>query len=332
MKELIKKLTDITSPSGNEDLIREAIREEIKEYCDDLKIDRLGNLIAFKHGGGAKIQFAAHMDEIGVIVTYIDDQGFLRFSNVGGLSPFQLLGQRVRFTDGTLGVFGLEKLEQMKDWTLNKMYIDIGATSKEEAEEKVAVGEFGGIIQDFADLGRRVAAKSMDNRVGCAVLIEALKRVQSPRNDLYCTFTVQEEVGLRGAKTSAFAIEPDLGIAVDVTLTGDTPEAEKMAVGLGKGVAIKVKDQSLIAHRRVKELLVRLAKEKKIPYQLEVLTRGGTDSGAIHLTRAGVPSGVISIPTRYVHSPSELIDLEDVEAAVQLVVAVMETPCDPENL
>lgn len=326
MKELIKKLTDITSPSGQEDRIREAITEEIKDYCDDLRVDRLGNLIAFKRGGGAKIQFAAHMDEIGVIITYIDDQGFLRFSNVGGLSPFLLLGQRVRFANGVVGVFGMEKLEQMKDLTLNKMYIDIGATSKAEAEQKMAVGDFGGIIQDFADLGRRVAAKSLDNRVGCAVLIEALKQVQSPKNDLYCTFTVQEEVGLRGAKTSAFAIEPDLGIAVDVTLTGDTPEAEKMAVSLGKGAAIKVKDQSVIAHRKVKEHLVKLAEEKRIPYQLEVLTRGGTDSGAIHLSRAGVPSGVISIPTRYVHSPSEMVDLDDVEAAVQLVVAAMETP------
>src|SRR5690554_1356356 len=330
MKELLKKLTGVTAPSGNEEEIRAAIAEEIREYCNELQTDRLGNLIAIKKGGGAKIQFAAHMDEIGVIVTYIDDQGFLRFSNVGGLSPFLLVGERVRFTNGAMGVFGREKMEKPSDLTIEKMYIDLGVSSKAEAEQKVEIGDFGGILRDFTDLGQRVVGKSLDNRVGCAALIEALKRVKNPKNDLYCTFTVQEEVGIRGAKTSAFGIDPDLGIAVDVTLTGDTPEAPKMAVGLGKGTAIKIKDQSVITHRKVKEHLVKLVENFNIPYQLEVLTRGGTDSGAIHLTRAGVPSGVVSIPARYVHSPSEMVDLGDVEAAVRLLVAVMETEIAPD--
>ncbi|NLY90590.1 MAG: M42 family metallopeptidase, partial [Firmicutes bacterium] len=191
---------------------------------------------------------------------------------------------------------------------------------------KVGVGEMAAFDHSFVDLGERVVAKALDDRVGCAVLIEALKQVRNPQNDLYCTFTVQEEVGLRGAKTSAFGIEPDLAIALDVTGTGDTPEAPKLAMKLGAGAAIKVKDLSLITHPRVKDLLTELAEKNNIPYQFEVLPFGGTDAGAIHLTKAGIPAGVISIPCRYLHSPSEMVDLNDVEAAVRLVVAAMEHP------
>lgn len=328
MKALLKRLTDSCSPAGNESEIQRVIQEEVKGYVDEIRKDHLGNLIAVKRGGGKKIQLAAHMDEIGVIITFIDEKGFLRFSNIGGLSPYILLGQRARFTNGLIGVFGAEKLDSIKDLRIDKMFIDIGASSKEEAEEKVSVGMSASIFHEFSDLGERVAAKALDNRVGCLVLIEALKRVKAPKNDLFCVFTVQEEVGLRGAKTSAFGIDPDLGIAIDVTLTGDTPEAPKMAVALGKGVAIKVKDLSVITHAGVKEHLVKLAKEHSVPYQLEVLTWGGTDAGAIHLTRSGVPSGAISIPCRYVHTPSEMVDLSDVEAAIRLLTLVMESEID----
>jgi endoglucanase len=162
----------------------------------------------------------------------------------------------------------------------------------------------------------------MDDRVGCAVLVEALRRMGQPKNTVFFVFTTQEEVGLRGARTAAFGLDPDLGIALDVTLTGDMPEARRMAVSLGKGAAVKVKDSSLIAHPKVKDLLVDLCEAKGIPYQMEVLERGGTDAGAIHLTKEGVPSGTISIPTRYVHSPSEMVDLGDVQACVNLVLAV----------
>lgn len=324
MKELIRKLTTISSPSGREEQIRNIIREEIKNYCDEVKEDTLGNLIAIKRGGETKIQFAAHMDEIGMIVTDIDEKGFLRFGNVGGVSPHRLFGQRARFQNGTIGVFGAEKIDNIKDLTLDKLYLDIGASSEKEAKEKVSIGDIATYYHEFSDLGERVIAKSLDNRIGCAVLIEAMKRVTNPQNDLFCTFTVQEEVGLRGARTSAFGIEPDLGIAIDVTSTGDTPECERMAVKLGQGAAIKIKDRSLITHPQVRDLLTTLSEENSIPHQFEVLPFGGTDSGAIHLTRAGVPAGVISIPCRYVHSPSEMIDLKDVEAAVRLAVAVME--------
>jgi endoglucanase len=294
MKDLVKRLTAISSPSGFEDEIREAIKSEIKDYCDEIRVDALGNLIAVRRGTGPKIQFAAHMDEIGMIATDIDEKGFVRFSNVGGVSPHRLFGQRVRFTNGVAGTIGMEKLDDIKELNLDKLFIDIGATSKESARELVSIGDCATYLHGFDDLGQRIVAKAMDNRIGCAVLMEALRRTELCQSEVYCT-------------------------------TGDTPEARRMAVSLGKGTAVKVKDQSVIAHPKVKQLLVDLAERNGVPHQLEVLTAGGTDSGAIHLTRDGVPSGVISIPCRYIHSPSEMVDMGDVEASVKLVSLVMST-------
>ena len=325
MKTVIRQLTEAFGPSGYETEVTELIKTMVEKHADEVKTDVLGNLIAIKNGSqdGQSIMFAAHTDEIGVVVTHIDDQGFLRFGSVGGVGISTLVGNRVRFAGGAVGAIYQEK-GSWKELTLDKLYIDIGAENKEEALKKVKVGEFGIFHREFEDLGDRLIAKSMDDRVGCAVLIEALKKIQNPKNTLYFVFTAQEEVGLRGARTAAYGLEPDLGIALDVTLTGDMPEARRMAVSLGKGAAIKVKDSSLITHPKVKDLLVTLAEENKIPYQMEVLEAGGTDAGAIHLTKAGVPSGAISIPTRYVHSPSEMVDMRDVEACVNLVVALAE--------
>ncbi len=325
MKTVIRQLTEAFGPSGYETEVTELIKTMVAKHADEVKTDVLGNLIAIKNGSqdGQSIMFAAHTDEIGVVVTHIDDQGFLRFGSVGGVGISTLVGNRVRFAGGAVGAIYQEK-GSWKELTLDKLYVDIGAENKEEALKKVKVGEFGIFHREFEDLGDRLIAKSMDDRVGCAVLIEALKKIQNPKNTLYFVFTAQEEVGLRGARTAAYGLEPDLGIALDVTLTGDMPEARRMAVSLGKGAAIKVKDSSLITHPKVKDLLVTLAEENKIPYQMEVLEAGGTDAGAIHLTKAGVPSGAISIPTRYVHSPSEMVDMRDVEACVNLVVALAE--------
>src|SRR5690554_6016361 len=329
MKDLIRTLTEAFGPSGYETEVTDLIKTLVEDYVDEIETDVLGNLIAVKRGSedGAKIMFAAHTDEIGIVVTHIDDNGFLRFANIGGVGVATLIGNRVRFANGTIGVISREKGD-WKETTLDKLYIDIGAESKEEAQAKVNVGDFGIFHREFVDLGQRLVAKAMDDRIGCVVLIEALKQIKEPKNTLYFVFTAQEEVGLRGARTSAYRIDPDLGIALDVTMTGDTPEARRMEVSLGKGTAIKVKDSSVIAHPKVKELLVKLAEENGIPYQLEVLKAGGTDAGAIHLTREGVPSGTISIPTRYVHSPSEMVDVRDVEACVDLVVALADAEID----
>ncbi len=324
MENLIKELCESFGPSGKEDQVREIIISKIKAYTDSIEIDKMGNIIAVKEGPGEKLMLAAHMDEIGIIVTSIDDNGFLRFSNVGGISHFNLLGERVIFSDGTVGVFGKEKIDDIKDLKLNKLFIDIGAKSKEEAEKKVQIGDMGVIFHDCRIANNHIISKALDDRVGCAVLIKTLQTTQRPKYKTYFVFTVQEEVGLRGAKTSAYKIDPDLAVAVDVTLTGDTPEAPKMEVELGKGPAIKIKDRSVICHPKVKDALIDAARRKNIQYQLEVLEMGGTDSGAIHITRSGVPSGGLSIPTRYVHTPSEMANLTDIKQCVQLLVSMID--------
>ena len=320
MKDLIKKLTEEYGPSGSEDKVAESIKEEIAPFVDEVKIDKLGSLVATKKGDGARVMLAAHMDEIGLIVTHIDKKGFLRFSNVGGVAVPRLGCLRVLFRNGQMGVINQEKTGN----TMDKLFIDIGVTSKEEAEEKVSIGDFAVFRQDFVDMGKRLVSKAMDDRIGCVVLIEAAKRLKDCPNEVHFVFTVQEEVGCRGAGTSAYEIAPDLAIALDVTRTGDTPEAHTMDVALGNGAAIKVKDSGIIANPKVREFLVKVAKESDIPHQLEVLESGGTDAGPMQRSRGGVPAGVISIPTRHLHSPSEMIDMDDVEACVRLLTAVLE--------
>ncbi len=322
--DLLEKLLMTFGPSGNEDKIRELIKEEIKEYVDEIKVDVSGNLIAIKKGEGKRIMVASHMDEIGIMVTNIDENGFLRFTSIGGVSPFTSLYQRVKFADGTIGTIGMEKLDEIKDLKLNKMFIDVGMSSKEEVIKKINVGDVASFYSPFVYQGESIMSKTLDDRIGCYVAIEALKELKSCPNEVYFVFTVQEEVGLRGAKTAAYGIDPDMGIAIDVTMTGDTPKAAAMDVSLGKGAAIKIMDKSVITHPAVKSLMTQVAIENNIKYQYEVLEWGGTDSGAIHLTRAGVPSGVISVPCRYVHSPSEMAAESDVISAVKLLVKILE--------
>lgn len=327
MKDLIKKLTEAFGPSGAEDNIREVIRKEVEPYVDEISVDALGNLIARKKGtGGKKVILDGHMDEIGLMVTHIDDNGFLRFGNIGGVSPFVALGQRVYFENGTMGVIGSERVDDPKNLKLEKLYIDIGAKDKKDAESKVQVGTSCAFHQTFIDLGDRVVAKAMDDRVACAIIIEVLRRLEKTDNEIYAVFATQEEVGLRGARAAAYGISPDVGIALDVTRTGDTPKGVTMDVALGKGAAIKVKDSSLICHPALKNYMVKIAEEKGIQYQMEVLEAGGTDSGAIQMTKSGIPAGVISIPCRYIHSPGEMVDIGDVEACVQLAKALCESP------
>ncbi|MGI5875213.1 MAG: M42 family metallopeptidase [Dethiobacteria bacterium] len=327
MRDLIQKLTATFGPAGSEQKIRLLIEEEAKKYCDEIFIDPLGNLVAIKKSPAAKkdILLAAHMDEIGFMVTFIDEKGFLRFTNIGGLLLNTLVGSKVIFSNGTVGVIGQEKLKQRKDLALNKLYIDIGAKDRDEALKMVRIGDTAAFFASFHQNGDRIVAKSLDNRVGCAVLLETLKKVpDSLPNNLYFVFTVQEEVGLRGAGPIAYRLKPDYGIAVDVTRVGDTPKPEfKMEVSLGKGPAIKIKDSSIICHPEVTGRMIEIAEKNKIPYQLEILERGGTDAGAIHLSREGVPAGVLSIPCRYVHTPAEIVDLKDIENGITLLLEIL---------
>lgn len=329
---LIEKLCDAYGPAGREHGVRAMIEQEVKGSCTDMRTDRLGNLICRKapaRGSGAKIMLCAHMDEIGIIVTYIDQQGFLRFSNIGGVFPARILNQRVLFENGTIGVIGIEpEKDGSKADTkprLDRMYVDIGARTREAAQQSVQIGDIACFYQRAVRLGGgSLSAKALDDRIGCYCLIEALKRLKQTDHDLYFVFSTQEEVGLRGARTGAYAIEPAYALAVDVTGTGDTPEARKMQVELGGGVAIKVKDSGFIAHPAVKDRLVEHARSLGMPYQLEILEQGTTDAAVIQLVKEGVMSGVLSVPTRYVHSTNEVCDLKDVQATIDLLVRVGE--------
>ncbi|HOA35627.1 MAG TPA: M42 family metallopeptidase [Bacillota bacterium] len=324
METLIKELVEAYGPSGEEAAVRELIEEKIKDSVDRTFTDNLGNLFAIREGAAPLLMFSAHMDEIGVIVTHIDDNGFLRIAPIGGVAPHLLVGQRLSFKNGVTGTVYHEKIKALKELDWPKLYLDIGAAGAAAAREHIRIGDMACLHQPFVNLGGRYMAKAMDDRIGCAVLVEAARRLPGSLPQGVCfVFSVQEEVGLRGATTAAYRLEPDYGFAVDVTLVGDTPEAPLMAVSLGQGPAIKVKDRSVLCHPRVRELMIETAEKHKIPYQLEVLERGGTDAGAIHLSREGVPSGAISIPCRYVHSPSEMVDAGDVAHAVELIEKII---------
>ncbi|MBK8984576.1 MAG: M42 family metallopeptidase [Chloroflexi bacterium] len=327
MNELIKKLVEAYGPSGFEDGLRDLIRPEIEAYADEIRVDALGNLIATKKGDGSglKVMIAAHMDEIGVMATHITKEGFLRFTNIGGVLPHNLMGSRVQFANGVIGVIGSDRIDDRgKIHPLNKHYIDVGASSPEDCP--VAVGDAAGFVRPFQSQGSRLTSKAMDDRIGCAVAIETLKRLHSTPHEVHFAFTVQEEVGIRGATTAANHLDPDVGIALDVTLTGDMPEARPMAISLGKGAAIKVKDSGMIAHAGLVRLMKQRAEAANIPYQLEVLDGGTTDARSMQIANGGVAAGCISIPCRYVHSQSETVDANDVESCVRLLIEILANP------
>ena len=332
MKQLLQTLTETFGPSGYEDEVRKIVRREVDALADEVRVDTLGNLIARKRPAKLtqatkKVMIAAHMDEIGVIVNHVDENGFVRFSPIGGVFRRYVLGGRVRFLNGTQGVIGFDRLDNVNELpTLDKVYIDVGASSPKDCPVKV--GDVAAFDRPYTELGNRLVAKSMDNRVGVLVAIETLRALKSSPYDLYFVFTTQEEVGVRGAVTSAYGVDPDIGIALDICPTGDTPHAQRMEMALGKGPCIKIQDMGMIADPRVVRWMIRTAEKNRIPYQREVLLIGGTDARAIQATRAGVPAGCISIPARYVHSPSEMVDYSDVQNAVKLLNALLRTPID----
>jgi len=329
VKALIKELVETYGPSGSEGPVREIIRRHVAPLCDDCRVDMMGNLIAHKRGssGGKKVMLTAHMDEIGVIVTHVDEKGFLRFTGIGGVNPWTLLGGRVLFANGVKGAIGREQPKSPDDKpSLDKMFIDVGATSK--ADAPVGVGDAACFDRPLADLGKRLVAKAFDDRIACAILVQALRDLPQTPHDLYFCFTVQEEVGLRGAQTSTYGVEPEIGIAVDVTIAADVPEGPHMNMELGKGPCIKVKDSGMLAHPGVKNLMVTTAQRLGLPYQLEVLTGGTTDAMAMQLSRAGVAAGTVSMATRYVHTPSEMVDYDDVLNSVRLVVGMLSAPIE----
>jgi len=344
IKSLLKRLTEAPGVSGNEIDVGKMIYHELEGYVDSIETDNFGNVISLKKAtvkDGPKIMLAGHMDEIGLLVKHIDEKGFLYFEKIGGVSPRSLFSQPVIVHCKKSPLSGLtsfkppetpEEANKMPD--LKAFFIDIGAKSKAEAEKLgVRIGDPVTFERPFKILGSGniLASKAFDDRVGVCIIIETMKNLAKKRleSNVYGVADVQEEVGCRGAQVAAYKIAPDMAIAVDITLAGDIPGvAEKDQVTrVGAGPAIKVMDEAgvalgLISHLKVRELLVSTAEEEKIPYQMEVLPRGSTDAATIHLTREGVPSCVISIPTRYAHS-YELLDVKDVINAVRLLTAAV---------
>ena len=335
---LLKKLSDAHGISGYEDEVREIVKAELEDVVDEIRIDRMGNLICVKNGGEFKEMIAAHMDEIGFMVKHIDDKGFIRFTPIGGWFDQIALGQRVILHGNKGKVYGvigskpphlMKGDERKKAIELKDMFIDVGASSKDEVLDMgVEVGTPITIDRELVTLGKRVTGKALDNRAGLAMMILALKETKSDAT-IFAVGTVQEEVGLKGAKVSAFAIEPDVAIATDVCIATDYPgtESAHMDVELGKGPAITIADASgrgLIASRKVLEWLRSTAEKYEIPYQLEVAEGGTTDATAIHLTKEGIPTGVISVPARYIHSPVEVIDVEDLKNGAKLIARALE--------
>lgn len=318
---LLQKLNRCYGISGNETDIAQTIAELARPYVDEITRDALGNLFCHKKGDGPKIMFAAHMDSIGFIVTHIEEKGFLRVGKVGGINPDRIQYLPVRFQNGVKGAVVTDQSADPKKLTLSDLLIDIGAKSREEAEKLVQVGDTAVYDAPTVALASNcLCGPYMDNRASCATLLMAMERLGESDNDLWFVFTVQEELGLRGARPAAWSVDPDYGIAVDVTKAGDEPGAkfEGSAV-LGGGAAIKVMDGHVISHPWMIQKLEALAKEGNIPYQMDVIRSGGTDAGEIHRSRCGVVTGGISMPCRYTHAPVEVVSADDVEACVALV-------------
>lgn len=322
--ELLKQLCTF-SPSGREQGVAEFIRGQLKNCCDEISTDVMGNLIAHKKGNGPKLMLTAHMDEIGFIITYIEEKGFLRFAPVGGHEAASIINQQVQFANGVMGVIHYDEKTKLNELKMKDCYIDIGVKDRAAAEKLVSVGDMAAFRREMQQCGDVMIGRALDNKAGCYVLIQAMQQLKDSKYDVYGVFTVQEEVGLRGARTSAFAIQPDIALALDVTDTGDVPGCDPMAVELGGGAAIKLKDGGIITHPLVKRWLMDTAKAKNIPYQLEILRAGSTDVGAISLSRGGVMCGGISIPTRYIHTPNEMAAVADIKHCVALLVAAMQT-------
>jgi putative aminopeptidase FrvX len=325
LKDLVRQLTQVHGPSGYEGAVREVIRAQVEPVADLVRVDRLGNLHAVigAGGGGRKVMLAAHMDEIGLMVTHIDDNGFARFTQIGGLWPATLLGNRFVFAEGVIGIVNVESYHKRPQVdNLEKLYLDLGA--QDRASCPVRVGDVATCDRSFLDLGSRWVGKAIDDRVGCAILIGAMRRLAGQTAyEIHFVFTVQEELASQGALTSAFAIQPNVSLAVDVTGTGDFPEASPLPVALGKGPAILVADRTTLVHPGVKDWMVRTAESKRIPYQLEVITGISTDAEKMQQAGAGSAAGVLSIACRHLHTPSEMVDAGDVEYALELTVALL---------
>lgn len=325
MLKTLQELNACHGPSGDEGDVAALLEKMSMPYVDECRRDTMGNLITHKRGEGSRVMFAAHMDSIGCIITHIEKEGYLRFCKVGGLHAPDLLAVPVRFKNGVRGVICLNESVEPKNMTLDDLYLDIGAHDADEANALVRIGDTAVFDTASYAAGDRLISPYLDNRASCLALLMAMEQIQESGNDLYFVFTAQEELGFRGAKTAAYGIDPDYGVAVDVTSVADALGSKHGGSSfLGGGAAIKVMDSSVICHPQMVARLEALAEARGIPVQRDVIRAGGTDAGGIHTSRMGVLTGGISIPCRYIHTPQELADRGDIEAAARLIAAFAE--------
>ena len=333
---LLEKLSNARGVSGNEGEVREILIDAVKAQVTEYRVDTIGNLITFKRAKGTrrtslKVMVAAHMDEIGLLIVHHESNGHLRFRKVGGIDDRVLLSKVVLIgKDKVPGVIGVKPIHLLKSKERDQvidtesMTIDIGAKSEEDAQGTIKIGEYATFATEFSEMGDGlVKGKALDDRTGCSVLVELLKHDYP--FDLYGVFTVQEEVGVRGARVAAFAIEPDAAFVLESTVCDDSPKKKDISptTRLGDGPAITFADRSFIADRRLVNLLVETAKENRIPFQFKQPMIGGTDAGRIHITKEGVPSAAVAVPTRYIHSPVSLLSLRDYQNTVALMIKAL---------
>ena len=330
MDAALEALCGAFGPSGHEfQGVAGRIAEMVRPLADELRFDALGNLICIRRGapGAKRVMLSAHMDQCGLMVTEITDGGFLRVAPLGGLKPSLLFYRQVVFANGVRGIISHESAVKENEAELKHLYVDIGARDGKEAGELVSVADVCAYAPFAVRLhGGLFSAPAADDRAGCAVLIEALRELESPAYELAAVFSVQEELGLRGATVSAYGLRPDLAVALDVCPTGDTPNAQPLGIKLGSGPALKVMDAHSVSHVGLRGLMQAKASELGIPVQLEILPYGGTDAAAMQKSRAGIPAATLSIPSRYVHSAVETVSLHDAEKAVRLLAALLEDP------
>ena len=335
--ELQKQLTAVALPSGFEAPQARLLMELARPLADEVWTDAIGNLYCHKKGPGKRMMFAAHMDVIGLMITFVDDKGYLRFEPIGGHAPAGLIGLTVRMESGAKGTIRADATADVykhgySDVDIHDLFIDMGVETRAEAEELAPVGSVCVFDYEPAEtVGGAMLTPYADDLSACIALLIAMEELkdQSVENDLYFVFTVQEEVGLRGAKPAAWDIQPYMGIACDVTQTGDTPgeiDGQRMQVALGKGPTVKIKDSSVECNPQVIEHLRKAARKGRIPYQDEILLAGGTDTAAMQKSREGVLSGCVSIPCRNIHTPGEIVSLKDVERAGKLIAAAAKMP------
>jgi putative aminopeptidase FrvX len=327
---ILKDLSEAIGVSGEEGGVRAVLLDAVQGLADEVRVDTMGNILAFKRGTGRsrlRVMLAGHMDEIGLMVVGHDSDGFLQVRAVGGIDPrllpgtlFQVGSDRIPGVVGIKPIHLVEDEEEEKVAKIEDLVLDVGAKSKDEARKLAPVGTYAAFTTRFRKRGRVVSGKAFDDRVGCAVLVELL-RGERFRFDLHAAFTVQEEIGLRGARVAAYAVEPDCAFALEGTIADDIPKDKDVSptTQMGKGPAITIMDRSVIADRRLVRLLTDTADEIGIPYQIKQPGIGGTDAGAIHQTREGVPSVTVAVPCRYIHSPVALLSLDDFENTVRLM-------------